>query len=108
MSQSYNEVNGTSYHLGTSQTMIDILERLRTSQERVQFLYGDTSTGRAWGDVEVGRIGRSTGNVKVPLVIPNRSSMGGGALLDHCIVGIQATQAPHRWIYKHPQFDSAN
>ena len=65
--------------------------------------YGDVVTGKAWGDIETGRIGRSGGSIKIPLVIHNRRAMGGGALLDHCIVKIE-TAAGKLPVYVHPTY----
>lgn len=101
----YEEVNGTSYHKQTPVMIREILENLRASQRRVVVIYGDTETGRAWGDVEFGRVSRSMGPVKVPLLIHNSRSYGGGAMLDHCIVGIRSTCMPHLWTYKHPKYN---
>jgi len=86
----YKIVDGTAYHHDTDDTIVRIFERARNSNMNIQlrFYYGDTTTGRAWGDVETGYIGRSTGTIKVPLCISNSRSHGGPALLDHCIVKI--------------------
>ena len=104
MSRNHDEVNGTTSNKQTPTRVIEILEQLRHSQQRVAIMYGDTDTGRAWGDVELGRIGRSTGRVKVPLIVHNRRSFGGPQLLEHCIVGIRLTTKPHNWLYKHPRY----
>lgn len=78
-------------------------------RERVRVWYGDTETGLAWleeYDVK-GTIGRSTGEKKIPLLVNNARSMGGGALLDHCIVRIDSI-ADHRTLYKHPTFSAGD
>ena len=50
--------------------------------------YGDTKTGTSWNEEYgiIGRIGRSAGSVKIPLLIANARSIGGGALLDDRII----------------------
>jgi hypothetical protein len=86
----YKEVNGTSYHKNTPQQVIDILERARENRTRLLFDFGDTKTGKSWGEVYDirGTIGRSTGTIKIPLLIKTTRSFGGGGLLDHCIIKI--------------------
>jgi hypothetical protein len=103
----YQEVNGTCYHLETSQEMINLLERLRNDQTRVRFHWGNPRSGKDWNDINdvAGRIGRSTGTYKIPLLIANNRSMGGGALLDHCIVKITyANKKQGGTIYQHPNY----
>lgn len=79
-------VNGTTYHDETPKEVIDILERSRNTRLRLRIHYGDTETGCEWGDVERGHVGRSSGQIKIPLVIKTRNSLGGAGVLDHCIV----------------------
>jgi hypothetical protein len=50
-----------------------------------------------------GRKGRSMGPVKVPLLIANSRSMGGGAILDHCIVRLFVDG---REAYRHPKYNT--
>lgn len=95
--------SGTCYRDDTPDSMAELLEELRASRGRYKFFYGDTRTGRAWGDVEAGRIGRSTGSIKIPLVIKTARSMGGGALLSSCIVKITESRGG-REVYKHPHY----
>ena len=93
MNAKYQVVNGTHYHAETPKNVITVLEACRSNGTRIRVRYGDTKTGRDWleeYDVE-GRIGRSMGPVKVPLLLHNSRSMGGGAMLDHCIVRIIRT-----------------
>ena len=84
------EVNGTSYHDDTPREVIDILERARQARFRIRLDYGDPETGESWGevfDIE-GYVGRSTGPIKIPLLVHNARSMGGGAIMDDKIIGI--------------------
>ena len=71
------------YNPYTSDDVIDIIERYRDRDIRLSFYYGDAK--ELWGDIETGYIGNSTGNVKVPLAIHNKRSMGAGSLLTHCV-----------------------
>jgi len=87
----YKIVNGTSYRIDTPDDLCIILEGLRESQRRVTIDYGDVKTGESWGETYdiSGRIGRSTGSRKIPLLIHNARSRGGGALSDNCILSIR-------------------
>ena len=104
----YVEFNGTSYHKDTPQKVIEILDSNLNGyrQQRLRFYFGDALTGRDWKEEYdiYGYVGRSTGQVKIPLLIHNRSSTGGGALLDDCIVKITESKAPHRVLYQHPTY----
>lgn len=103
----YKQMNGTSYHEETPDTLCRLLETLRESNARVRFHWGDTETGRDWGDQYdvAGRIGRSCGPVKIPILVHNSRSMGGTGILDHCIVRIQhANKRDGGDIYKHPEY----
>jgi hypothetical protein len=86
----YNVVNGTAYNSATISEVIDVLERVRESKRRVRIFFGDTATGESWLEEYgvTGTIGRSTGSMKIPLLINNARSVGGVGLLDHCILRI--------------------
>jgi len=101
----YNVVNGTSYDKETSETVIKVLETARNSGTRVKLHYGDTKTGRDWNDEYdvTGYIGRSHGKVKIPLLIHNKTSTGGGAILDDCIIKIKLSKGG-KVLYKHPNY----
>lgn len=80
-------INGTTYHDETPRELAEILERCRENGTPVLIRYGDRQTGRDWmeeNDVR-GRLARSMGPVKVPLLIAGRE-VGGPSVLDHCIV----------------------
>lgn len=89
----YKVINGTSYHAETSQTVIDWLEYARMNDKRIRIYYGDVETGRCWNEEHdiFGYVGRSTGTNKIPLLIANKRSYGGG-ILDHCIVKIKESK----------------
>lgn len=109
------EYRGIWFHPEVNPYVRAVLSTTFDNRERVRIVYGDVATGEAWGDEEdakkfdvraygaVGYIGKSTGPIKIPLEICNSRSIGGGAILDHCIVYIETTKGK-RVLYKHPEF----
>lgn len=64
--------SGTHYRLDTPDEVVEVLERIRVSRQRVAIIYHAESTP------VFGRVGRSMGpTLKVPLVIHNTRSSGG-------------------------------
>jgi hypothetical protein len=114
----YVEVGGTFYDYGTAPELLQLLERLRTSGTRVHVHYGYTekSARFAQGSDKVvgedwleefqceGRIGRSMGPVRIPLMIVSSRSFGGGGLSSDNIVKITTTTSPRRVLWQHPQY----
>ncbi len=111
----YKIVNGTAYHKGmrlkdqdykdeeTPDEVVKILEEARRTRAILRIFFGDTSTGRDWleeNDVK-GRIGRSTGRIKIPLLVA-ANAHGGPGLLDHCIVKIMQGAST---LYQHPLYN---
>jgi hypothetical protein len=96
--------SGTCFHEETPGEVRYILERARDEGHRLRLFYGDTETGRDWlEELDImGTIGRSTGTIKIPILIRNRRSTGGPAILDHCIVKITRQ---HRVLYQHPKYN---
>ena len=101
----YNVVNGTSYDAKTPDAVVNILERSRVNREdfRLILFYGNPETGQAWGDIVECFVGRSTGSVQIPLEIYNSRSMGGGGMLDSCIVKVLSARGK-RVLYQHPEY----
>ena len=101
----YKIVNGTSYDALTSNEVIRVLEKARQNRTRLHISLGDQETGRDWleGFESYGYVGRSMGPVKVPLMIANRRSLGGGAILDHCIVRIRESVGG-RVLFQNPKY----
>ena len=96
-------VNGTSYQGFTPCQVIEILEKARQKNWRFRLHYGDKDTGKAWGDIETGYIGRSMGPVKVPIILHNSRSTGGGAISTDCIVKIEESKRKV-FLWEHPHF----
>lgn len=88
MSECYKVVDGTSYKQNTPLMVIGLLETSRKLKQRIRIFYGED--GRCWNEEyeTIGVVGRSTGTIKIPLLIKNKSSIGGGAIIDDCIVRI--------------------
>lgn len=101
----YKTINGTSYDVRTPEKVVAILENARQNRTRLHVSLGDTESGRDWLEENMvhGFIGRSTGSIKIPLLIHNRRSLGGPGLLDHCIVRIR-TSSGGRVLYQHPGY----
>jgi hypothetical protein len=105
----YTEVNGTFYQKGTPQAVINALESVRNNKTRVKLFYGDPETGRDWHEENdvTGTIGRSTGSIKIPLLISTSRSMGGGAILTKNIVKIRDTKTG-KVLYQNEKYKQPN
>jgi hypothetical protein len=97
--------NGTSFDERTPDEVIRVLESARQNRTRLHISLGDTASGWDWlEEFEThGYVGRSMGPVKVPLIVANTRSLGGGSILAHCIVRIR-TSAGGRVLYQHPDY----
>ena len=97
--QEYKTLNGTSYDVRTPDDLIKKLEDIRLCNERVRIFCGDPATGSLWPEEYgvTGRLGRSTGSVKIPLLINNARSSGGPAILDYCILRIDSSPGCTIW-----------
>jgi hypothetical protein len=86
---SYKILYETAYHAETPDRVVYLLHTARSYGTRLKIHYGDTKTGKLWGDIISCYVGRSTGTIKIPLAIYNKRSTGGCDLLDNCIVKIE-------------------
>ncbi len=95
--------NGTCYNVNTPVRVVEELEKARLARTRLRVYYGSQETGYCWMEENdtIGRIGRTTGNIKFPLLIKTKRSFGGGAILDRCIIKITVGK---RTAYQHPKF----
>lgn len=100
----YLVVNGTWYNPSTPPEVIKVLENARVFRRLLWVDYGDPQTGRSWNeenDVR-GRVSRSSGPVKIPLLVADGDD-GAPAMLEHCIVNIMSAESG-RILYRHPTF----
>ena len=118
MAKEYKVVNGTSYDVRTPDEVIRVLENARKNHTRIHISLGDTEKslvrirnggtesrlGLDWLNENdtYGYVGRSSGSVKIPLLIHNSRSVGGNAILDHCIVRIRRSTGAI--LYWHPNY----
>ena len=87
----YKFCQGVYYHKDTPDRVVFLLHNALHSDTRKRFIlyYGDRATGRRWRDKVCGYIGRSTGNLKVPLIMHNKRSLDGEPVLTDCILKIK-------------------
>jgi len=96
---------GTWFSRKTPTKVRRALEDARKEGTRVRLYSGDPRTGRDWLDEfdTIGTIGRSTGILKVPLLVAE-GEIGELAILDHCIVKIESID-DGRILYEHPKYN---
>lgn len=92
----YNNVNDSLIH---------VLRTAYSYRFRVRIWYGDKETGRSWNEEydTMGTIGRTTGNIKIPILVKNSRSWGGGAVLVGNIIRIDDIE-DKRTLWKVPNF----
>lgn len=96
-----------TFNENTPEVVKNILTSYYNSQERIRLVYGNVETGTDWleeYDV-IGTIGRSNGTIKIPLLIHNSRSLGGGHILDHSIVKMVDVKTK-RVLYQHENYQT--
>lgn len=96
----YKVVNGTYYRAETPDEVCQVLERARENRVRLAIAFKAESENR------YGRVGRSLGPVKVPLLVHNARSLGGDELWADGIVEIRESQSK-RLLYVAPGRDAS-
>lgn len=95
-----------TFDAGTNDTVKAKLTSLHKTRDRVRIVYGDPITGKDWleeYDV-MGRIGRSTGQKPIALLVNNERSMGGGAILTANILKIVLVDNK-KVLYQHEKYE---
>ena len=97
----------TYFDPGTDTSAAKVLESCRTHERKIRLILGDTLTGEPWLEEHdvVGRIGRSIGTLKVPLLI-EPGEHGGSAILCACILAI-VDWASGNFLYRHDAYREA-
>jgi hypothetical protein len=97
------EHRGMYFTKGTDEKVMDILCNFCNTDTRIRIFYGDKKTGKDWCEIydTIGYIGRSCGTQKIPLLINNKRSLGGGGILTDCILKITVDK---QVLYKHPKY----
>ena len=98
--------SGTCYNSGTNIRVIERLENAKRLSTRIRVWYGEN--GKSWNEENdiCGTIGRSTGSIKIPLLISKSTSFGGGALLTDRIIKIVDTKTKNV-LYQHENFSQS-
>lgn len=83
-----------------------VLNSLWRSKKRVKIYYGDKETGKNWYETYdiFGRIGRTTGTKKAPILVYSKRSYGGGLISTNCILAIRESSIKGAFLYQHPNF----
>ena len=107
--KNYKIVGDTYYDVKTTNEIINILEYARLNRVRLRLYYGDIQTGRDWNEIYdvTGYLGRTSGFIHEVILLYNSSSIGGGCILDHCIVKIETSKGKKE-LYKHPNYHKEN
>lgn len=103
----YEKHGNLFFPVGTDANVIRVLNDCYDQKTRVRLHYGDAKTGRLWLEEHevIGRVGRSTGDIRVPLLIKSSRSYGGGEILAGSIIGIQEVKT-RRWLYRADNFQN--
>lgn len=84
-----------AYHSETSVEVINALESARKRRTRTRVYLGNTATGECWNEEHdiFGYIGLSKGHkAYFPIFVHNSNSIGGGSLLDNCIIKLKESK----------------
>lgn len=94
------------FRVGTPSAVVDKLLHAHRGDYRIRLCYGDSKTGRDWQEIHdiEGYVGRTTGEVKIPILVYNKRSLGGSAILTDCIVRITLTGKHPTVLWQHPLY----
>jgi hypothetical protein len=108
-STKYKLYNGTHYEESTCDEVVAILDNCIRNKDfmRIRIFYGHTAKnsveGEDWLEEHdtIGRIGRSNGRIKIPLLLKKVCSYGGGGLLTSHIIRITQNKKD---LYRHEKY----
>lgn len=101
----YIEYKGLYFHPYTTQGVMEKVAYYYESGKRLRVFFGDYKTGKDYGETYdiIGTLGRSTGRIKIPLLIKRSNSSGGGPLSTYMIVRILDVETM-KDVYLHPTY----
>lgn len=94
MKTKYFLYKGVQFSEGTPTELCDLLLNLKQNRKRVVFDFGDIKTNKSWEDRYdiAGRIGQSTGEKPVLILLNKVNSIGGGAILTNCVLSVKESK----------------
>ena len=97
--------NKLEVYKNVNDSLMTILLNSYANHFRVRIWYGDTETGRSWDEEYgvTGTIGRTNGNIKIPIMVNNSRSLGGRLVLVDSIIRIDDIK-DKRTLYKADNF----
>lgn len=97
----YKQIGKLWFHEETAAKVCAAIRKAYDNEWVVKVYQGDIDTGKVWHEEydRIGQIGRSTGSIQIPLLVPVGKHSGGG-ILDHCIVGLKIVDIGE-WLYMH-------
>lgn len=97
--------SGTYYYQDTPDDLIRELEKLQHSRIKIKIIQGDQKTGQSWNEEHdnAGTLGRTTGPVKMLILLTNYNSRGGCIILTDSILQLRNFKTGHIF-YQHPKF----
>jgi hypothetical protein len=107
---------GTFFKRRTPKEVAAVLERARKKSLMIRLWLGDRETGRCWMEEHdvFGRVARSQGPLKIPIMIERGRGISGGAISDDCVIKVDewafGFEAGGEWsrkktLYQHPKFN---
>ena len=96
----------TWHHPDALPEVCKVIDRCLVSGARVRLFYGDTNTGREWGEENdvLGTIGRTSGPLKSPILVP-KGERSGTTILEHCLVKIMNADT-RRVLWVHDRYQA--
>lgn len=97
--------NRLEVYSNMDESLMDILLSAYACHFRVRIWYGDSETGRSWNEEygTTGRIERTGGNIKAPIMVSSSRSLGGGAVSVGKIIRIDDIE-DRRILWQVPNF----
>lgn len=88
-----------------NEALMSLIIRAWKYKFRIRVFYGDIHTGRSWNEEYdvTGTIGRTCGDIGIPILVHNKRSWGGGALLLSSVIRIDDIE-DKRTLWKLPNF----